>query len=353
MWALYAVITSAIQLPFWLIYYISKGLRPHPKWTYRQAVMKQLLRTYLYHRSVMRIQSALSLDPGHEKDQFVIMAPSEEDVYVGVLKDEDIEPAVIGGTWYPKAAAKAESQQTVVLHFHGGAYAIGEGRKEDAGYGAKLLLKHVAPRVLMPQYRLCSHPGGRFPAALQDAVTSYKHLLDQGIPASSIVVSGDSAGGNLVVAFLRYLSDHKNLLPAPSAALLWSPWLDIALSQQYGTAERHLNSGTDYITSPFVVWGANGFIPTFMKPTDPYLSPRSHPFVTRTPVWIGTGGGEVLRDEDIEFADNMRQVQGNQVGLYEEPHVPHDLFLTGEMLGFTAEAENIAQQAGFFLKGLK
>ncbi|MCJ1478621.1 hypothetical protein MMC13_007302 [Lambiella insularis] len=351
-WAFYAFVTSTIGLSFWLIYYLARSLRPHPKWTYRQAVLRQVVRAVLYHRSVMRIKPTLSLKPGREKDRFVIMAPSKDDVYIGILKDEEIEPAVIGGTWYSKIPPQAESKQPTVLHFHGGAYAIGQGREEDAGYGAKLLLKYVANRVLMPQYRLGSRVGGRFPAALQDAVTSYKYLLDQGIPASSIIISGDSAGGNLVVAFLRHLSDHKGLLPAPSAALLWSPWLDLALSQQYGTAESNHNSGTDYITSPFVVWGANGFIPAFMTATAPYISPRSHPFATETPLWIGTGGGEVLRDENVEFAESMRMVPGNVVRLYEEPHVPHDLFLTGEMLGFETEAENIARNGGSFLQEL-
>ena len=49
------------------------------------------------------------------------------------------------------------------------------------------------------------------------------------IPASNIVTSGDSAGGNVAIALLRYISSPEgNNLPSPLAALLWSPSVDYA-----------------------------------------------------------------------------------------------------------------------------
>jgi acetyl esterase/lipase len=41
-----------------------------------------------------------------------------------------------------------------------------------------------------PQYRLASYPKSQFPAALQDAVSSYNYLLELGIPATKIIFSG-------------------------------------------------------------------------------------------------------------------------------------------------------------------
>ncbi|MCJ1399917.1 hypothetical protein MMC11_003120 [Xylographa trunciseda] len=286
---------------------------------------------------------------GAEGDRFVHIRPSKEAIYVGVLTDPEITPAVVGATWYPAPPIQQSNSETVVLHFHGGAYAVNQGRERDAGYAAKLLLDHVAPRVLMPQYRLCSHPGGRFPAALEDAVTSYKHLLDLGFPASSIIVSGDSAGGHLVITLLRYLSEHKGVLPSPSAGLLWSPWIDVYACLEDGIVERNRNYRTDYLSSPFTLWGATGFVPDSTNMVGEYLSSPSKPFATDTPLWIGTGGAEVLRDDNLEFASSMSKIEGNNVNFYEEPFVPHDLMLTGKFLGFEDEAENIAKKAGEFL----
>jgi len=76
----------------------------------------------------------------------------------------------------------------------------------------------------MPQYRLSLNDSTRFPAGLQDVVTSYCYLTQElGVPASKIVLSGDSAGANLVLAFVKYLADYGSQiqLDSPKAAWLW------------------------------------------------------------------------------------------------------------------------------------
>jgi acetyl esterase/lipase len=82
---------------------------------------------------------------------------------------------------------------------------IGDGRQDDCGFAAKTLLQQTsAAYVFCPQYRLASNPGGRFPAQLQDAVTSLLYLTDEmQVPARKITISGDSAGGNICLALLR------------------------------------------------------------------------------------------------------------------------------------------------------
>ena len=110
-----------------------------------------------------------------------------------------------------------------------GAYVIGDGRQDDCGFAAKTLLQHTsATHVLCPQYRLASNPGGRFPSQLQDAITSLLYLIEElKVPASQITLSGDSAGGNLCLALLRYIADNpKAAVPSPGCAFLWSPWVD-------------------------------------------------------------------------------------------------------------------------------
>lgn len=76
----------------------------------------------------------------------------------------------------------------------------------------------------MPQYRLSHNDRTRFPAALQDVVTAYCYLTkDVGIPASKIVLSGDSAGANLVLALVRYVTEFGEEvgLEKPRAGWLW------------------------------------------------------------------------------------------------------------------------------------
>lgn len=352
LWTLLAIVSTSVKFPLWLLYYIPKSLRQHQSLSYKQAVLSAFVKHFLYHTALIHIQTPTPLEPGKEKERFVVMQPSKEDLYQGVLKDAEIKPTAVGGTWYPSLYSKGDSPKKVVLHFHGGAYVIGTGRERDAGFAAKLLVEHVAEKAFLPQYRLSSKPGGRFPAALQDAVTSYQYLLDLGIPASSIVVSGDSAGGNLAITLLRYLTDHKGLMPAPSAALLWSPWVNLVGCNEAGIVERNRNFATDYLTSPLIVWGTRGFVPDFMEANNPYISPYNAPFATETPLWVQTCSLETLRDDDEHFAKVMKGVHGNRVEFHEEPGAPHDILLTGDLLGMEAKAGKISKLARKFLDSL-
>ena len=68
-----------------------------------------------------------------------------------------------------------------------------------------------------PQYRLASGPTrARFPAALQDAWSAYLHLVrEMGVAPGRVVLSGDSAGANLVLGLLRYVAEYGPGLGVP------------------------------------------------------------------------------------------------------------------------------------------
>ena len=68
------------------------------------------------------------------------MNPAAKFRYIGpAVVDSEITPTQIGSTWYPAAPAGTPSG-IVILHFHGGAFMIGDGRTHDAGFAAKTLL---------------------------------------------------------------------------------------------------------------------------------------------------------------------------------------------------------------------
>ena len=72
-------------------------------------------------------------------------------------------------------------------------------------------------------YRLApEHP---FPAAVEDAVASYRYLLSRGISPGRIAIAGDSAGGGLVVAAM--LAIREAGLAQPACGWCISPWVDM------------------------------------------------------------------------------------------------------------------------------
>lgn len=123
-------------------------------------------------------------------------------------------------SWITTAAAPtAASSQRTLLYFHGGAYYLGTYKLYRPMLG-KLALKSGGARVLAVNYRLApQHP---FPTALEDALAAYLYLLSppgdapfDPVPASQIVISGDSAGKWVVeedTSLQHKLTHHLYLL---------------------------------------------------------------------------------------------------------------------------------------------
>lgn len=204
----------------------------------------------------------------------------------------------------------------------------------------------MAGLTLCPQYRLAVDVKTRFPAAIQDGLTAYQYLLSEGIPASDIVLSGDSAGGNLAVNLMRYLVEHEGVMPLPRAILLWSPWLDIAIN--FTTFEMNPHYKTDYIPLSFARWATRAYLGCFPA-NHPYVSPCGNEFATPVPIFLHTCKVEILHDQHMKFVDSMRKIPGNRLTLFESVHAPHDIFGSGQILGFQQETLMAIDAASTFI----
>lgn len=364
-YALLAIGFELTRMPIWVVKYITTYGRQHPLWSFKQACGTRLLYAFLHHSSIIQVYEPLPLTPGAEKERFITIPPASAKLYKGPLVHGDVKPATIGATWYPAplTSTSDKSSLTVVLHMHGGAFVAGDGRTATAGYLANKFLKHGGiTHVLLPQYRLSTLPASKtsnpFPAALQDTLTSYLYLLnDLKIPASNIIVSGDSAGGNLALALLRYLSQYGSDLdiPTPGGAWLWSPWVQPSGGLDMDTFLRNPNFNTDYLPPSFITWGVKAYAglagPSSLS--SPYISHLGLPFATATPIYLNTGGAEVLCGDDVQCGQEMKGVAGNRVVVDVEEAVPHDIVLTGQFNAFHDEAAHCVKRAGEWWKGVK
>lgn len=332
--------------------------RPGKAWTVNQAVRMRVVKLVLHYWSLTRAGDRLHLRPGSERNRFEPISPKPSKLYQGALFDPEIKPAAIGLTWTPARpppAALIKPSLTLCLHFHGGGFAIGNGRDTDTGYLCKTLLRRMGcTHVCTPQYRLSStrDGGGRFPVPIQDALTSYLHLTrDRGIPAGNIILSGDSAGANIALGLLRYIHEHGSELdiPAPGAVALWSPWVHVgaAINQDM---RRSPNYRTDYLNKEFGTWGAKSVSGSLaVDPEGPYLSPLNHPFKLKEdiPMFVHGGNAEVLWD-DIRAFSEIYGGLGWNVHLAVADDAPHDILLLGPLIGFGRQASEGAAEAGKF-----
>ncbi|WP_247831620.1 alpha/beta hydrolase [Bradyrhizobium sp. 200] len=127
------------------------------------------------------------------------------------------------------------SSERIILFCHGGGFQVGS---IGSHFGLVRRLADAAhARVLAFDYRLA--PEHRYPAALEDAISAYRWLLDRGIPPSRITLAGDSAGGALAVGIA--VAARDNGLPMPACTVLISPWLDLAMRGESYSSRAELD----------------------------------------------------------------------------------------------------------------
>jgi acetyl esterase/lipase len=194
----------------------------------------------------------------------------------------------------------------VILQLHGGGYT---GAVRNAYYVFAGLYNEVSRgcSVLTPDYRVA--PEDPFPAALMDAVASYRWLLDQGWFGEQIIVAGDSAGGGLAMALTMYLKDHR--MPMPGGLIAMSPWTDVTASGE--------SYETNYDKDPLFGNTRDSLIyvndyPGDHDPMDPYISPLFGDFRGFPPMLIQVGSIEMLLSDSVNVAAKARQ-QGVKVRL--------------------------------------
>ena len=84
-----------------------------------------------------------------------------------------------------------------VLHFHGGGYLSPFSNHYRTMAGLYCEVAGGAD-VVSVDYRVA--PEFTYPAAVDDAYSSFRWLQEQGFPADRIILGGDSAGGGLAMA---------------------------------------------------------------------------------------------------------------------------------------------------------
>lgn len=337
----YTAVTLPARLLAWWLYFIPKSNRPNPAWSWKTTITLQVIMLVIRWSTNTRYRTPKSLEPGPDGERFIVMNPqptmgTETAVYQGTLTFIPlVKPVPVGAVWYPSTP---ESPKRLVIHFHASAYVLFGPRPADGtGWGPTKFSQVSGWPVLSVQYRLSLDADKTFPAAVQDGLTAYIYALEVlKIPASQIVLSGESAGGNLILAMLRYITEENNAIPLPRCALLWSPWVDMTLDA-LDRMTKHRNYGTDYIEYDFGYWGVTAYTPPGWSHDHPYLSPLLNEPKLSIPLFIEVGTSEVLYDDIMQFAHQMRK-NGTEVELHEALNGVHANFSIADNLGMPQAA---------------
>jgi len=252
-----------------------------------------------------------------------------------VPRGTNIAGRVLNGVRAEVVMAAGVRPECTVLHLHGGGYCIGSPRMMRAW--AAHLSARAACRVVVPDYRLApEHP---HPAGLGDARAVMDALLGEGAPAS-IVVSGDSAGGGLALAFVQALRDAGESLPA--GCMLASPWLDLSRDRRAvpGLVRRELMLTPGWLEAcalayaPRADWAA------------PSVSPLLAEHGGLPPLLIQAGSDELLAPDAERLAASASAAR-TDVTYTRWPGMWHDFVLHP---GLVAAADSAVAQAAWFVQ---
>ena len=194
--------------------------------------------------------------------------------------------------WLTPAASHDDAR---LLYLHGGGYTCGSFASHRGLVGN--LAEACGLRTLMPEYRLA--PENPFPAALEDDVAVYRHLLAEGVSPHRLVLGGESAGG-LTIATLLALRDEG--LPLPAAAFVLSPWTDLAATGESLQTRARQDPWFKPEGVPLVATYYLGD----SSPTNPLISPLYGDLSGLPPLLIHVGDYEILRDDSTRLAEKAR-----------------------------------------------
>ncbi|ORX94928.1 Alpha/Beta hydrolase protein, partial [Clohesyomyces aquaticus] len=322
-----------------------------PSWSFKTVIGNGFKRLFLAYASHVRMMpfyaSALQL-----KECYVLVNPGPAELYPGVIRHTTVKPTSMPAVWLPAPLSDPEYAR-VLIHFQGGTFVLALDPVPTGTPAAKVFAKVLNAITCYAQDRLARDDRSRFPAAVQDAVSFYQYVLDQGVRPANIIISGDSAGGSVAIGLMRYIESTK-FLPSPSGVMLSSPWADVSA----GAITNYSKSKSlkvDFLGLELIWWGKAAYEPKskdYSEETDCYLRPVEHPLRSSVPIFVNSGSAELFHDEITLFVERMNGVAGNRVQYVGTKDAMHDLILCGLSFGFEKEAQDAVKlAASFFDRG--
>jgi monoterpene epsilon-lactone hydrolase len=222
------------------------------------------------------------------------------------LRRETVAAEGVRGEWLTPPSP----QPGTILYIHGGGFVSCSPATHRPISAA--LARLADRRVFSVSYRLA--PEHRLPAALEDVVRAYDWLSAG--PHGPIVLAGDSAGGNLVLALACRVRDGGR--KAPVALVAFSPWTDLA---GRGASVRG-NDGRCAMFRPESIRDFAAAAVGRQPLDDPDTSPAYADLSRLPPVLLHVGSTELLLDDSVTVHARIRASGGrSELTVYDD--VPH------------------------------
>lgn len=227
-----------------------------------------------------------------------------------------VETIVVeGATVHVATPAAPVSAACAYLDLHGGAFVFGGGAA--CRTGARIQADQHGIVCYGVDYRM--PPAHPYPAALDDCLAAYRHVLARHRP-ERIVVGGRSAGGNLAAALALRARDEG--LPLPAALVLLSPEADLTESGDSFQVNRMVD-----VVLPGSLMAANLLYAAGHDLAHPYLSPLFGDFTPGfPPTFIQSGTRDLFLSNAVRLHRALRRARV-EAELHVFEAMPHGGFM--------------------------
>ncbi|AMW83383.1 alpha/beta hydrolase [Pseudomonas yamanorum] len=216
------------------------------------------------------------------------------------------------------------------IDLHGGALVFGGGENARLAAGKHADLHNLTCYGV--DYRM--PPDHPYPAALDDCMATYRHVLAHHTP-DKIVIGGRSAGGNLAAATVLRARDEG--LPLPAALVLLSPEVDLTESGDSFQVNRTVD-----VVLPNPLMSTNLLYAAGADLSHPYLSPLFGDFAAGfPPTFVQSGTRDLFLSNAVRLHRALRRAEV-PVDLHIFEAMPH-----GGFMGAPEDAELSAEQVRF------
>lgn len=237
---------------------------------------------------------------------------ARSDAILGLLhrvpRGTDVRPFRLAATRGVRYAAPGADPRRRVIFMHGGAFCVGSSAMGQA-FCARLSRAADAVVFSLDYRRAPEHP---HPAALEDALALYRHLLDaDGVLPPAL--TGDSSGANLAIGAARTLRDAGETRPA--ALGLICPFLDL---QEIAPPNPH----DPVLTRAWLSACASAYV-AGRDASDPLISPVYADLAGLPPTQVFSATHDMLAPDATSFTRRARDA-GVDVDHVEEEGLWHD-----------------------------
>lgn len=224
----------------------------------------------------------------HSQEQLASLRNNLNDVFI-----KDVMVGEMHGEYI--SVNRAHMKKYVILYCHGGGYSTG-----SCLYARSItekLANSTSMDVFAFDYRLApEHP---YPAATEDAMRAWNHLMLLGYGARDVIVAGDSAGGNLALSLVHRLKQEERLLPR--GLVLLSPWTDLTCCGRTYESRKNVDP---VLTKDYIAAMITNYAPG-QDLENPLISPLFGDFTGFPPTYIQVGDNEILLADSLNLHKRM------------------------------------------------